>query len=537
MYNVSNEYKYAIRQNTTETKIRCLVTLTNGNSFTITDDDIMEGTFSINNACVSGNEYELGSVFMGELKCVIKSDVDRYSLYGAEIAPVFRLKLANNSFEEVPLGIYYVYEANRTYEQISIKAYDCMNKFNTAPAGVSSGKISELTEFICQVCGVQLGMTAAEIDALSPQYASSDPIPVRCNVSNYTNWRDVVADMAMTLGCFAYIGRDGKLYYRRFKTDTTNLNNNHIKSATISDYEVKYDGVNAVIDEEVYSAGNEEGHILELQNDLWNTGEEGEKQIIIDHIWSIVEQDNYTPVKISYDGDPSFDLGDKITFNINNENFNSVIMIFTWTHKGGESIESVGSNPILEDATSTISKVYKQLSNEIQSGAFGVETNTNITEIEITTSKTQIAEIECYCSQETEIVINGQAVLQNTEDNEFQVIYEINGTENIWSPSFEIVNGKKLINFFCNGYVDNINGANIIKIYIQAKNELSQEATENFIAKIAPNQETFAVFGALNKTKSEFTDFISVNQDIAKLNMPSFKLINTEEGEVLYEEN
>lgn len=537
MYNVSNAYKYAIRQNTTESKIRCLITLLSGESFEITDEDIMAGTFSINNACVSGNEYELGSVFMGELKCIIKNNIDRYSLYGAKLAPVYSLKLADNSFEDVPLGIYYVYEANRTYSEISIKAYDQMNKFDKTPSGVSSGKPSELVSFISQVCGVELGMTLEEIDNLSPQYEGGDPIPVRCNVNDYATWRDVISDIAMTLGAFAYIDRFGRLNFRRFKTDTITLNNNHIKSATISDYEVKYDGINTIIDEQVYYAGEEEGHILEIQNNLWNTGETGEKQIIVDTVWETVENDNYIPIKLDYDGDPSFDLGDEITFQINNENFASVIQIFTWTHKGGMKIESVGSNPILEDATSTISKVYKQLSNEIQSGAFGVESTINLAEIEIDTTKKLIAEIECYCSQEVDIIISGQAVLLNTEDNEYDVYYEINENENIWQPSFEEFAGKRLINFFCNGHIDNVSGANIIKIYLKAKNELSEEATENYIGKIETNKETFAVFGALNKTDSGFTDFIAVNQDITKLNMPGFELINTEEGEVRYEEN
>lgn len=536
MYNVSNAYKYAIRQNTTESKISCNIELIDGTSFIITDNDIMAGTFSINNACVSGNEYELGAVFMGELKCIIKSNIDRYSLYGAKIAPVFSLKLSDNSYEDVPLGIYYIYEANRTYSEISIKAYDCMNKFDKTPSGVSSGKPSELVSFICQVCGVELGLTTAEIDALSPQYASTDPIPVRCNVNDYATWRDIISDIAMTLGAFAYIDRLGKLNFRRFKTDTVSLNNNHIKKATISDYEVKYDGINTTIDEQVYYAGEEEGHILELQNNLWNTGEAGEKQIIVDTVWSTVEADNYIPVKIDYDGDPSLDLGDLITFSLNNENFSSIIQIFTWTHKGGMSLESVGSNPILEDATSTISKVYKQLSNEIQSGAFGVESTINLAEIEIDTTKKLIAEIECYCSQEVDIIISGQAVLLNTEDNEYDVYYEINDNENIWQPSFEIISGKRLINFFCNGHIDNISGANIIKIYLKAKNELSEEATENYIGKIEANKETFSVFGALNKTDSGFTDFISVNQDITRLNMPKFELLNIE-GEVTYEEN
>ena len=537
MYNVSNQYKYAIRQNTVQSKINCEITLTNGTSFTITDNDIMAGTFSINNACISGTEYELGSVYMGELKCTIKSNIDRYSLYGAKMAPVFMLRLADNSYESVPLGVYYIYEANRTYTEISIKAYDKMNNFKKVPSGVSSGKPSELVKFICQVCDVEMGITEQEIDALSPKYESQDVIPVRCNVDEYQTWRDVLADIAETLGGFAYIDREGKLNFRRFKTDTITLNLNHIKKATISDYEVKYDGINTIIDEQVYYAGEEEGHIFEIENGLWNTGAEGEKQIIVDTVWETVESDNYVPVKIDYDGDPSFDLGDEITFTINNENISSVIQVLTWTHKGGMKLESAGSNPILEGTTSTLSKVYKQLSNEIQSGAFGVESTTNLTEIELDTTKKQIAEIECYCSQETEIIIEGQAVLQNTENNEYQVFYEINGNENIWQPSFEEFSGKRLINFFCNGRIDNISGANIIKIYMQAKNELSEEATEEYIGKINANQETFSVFGALNKTDSGFTDFISINQDITKLNMPGFELINTEEGEVTYEEN
>ena len=80
--------------------------------------------------CCGGTEIELGGVYSAELGITLYSDIDRYTLEGAEIKISFFLKVDGEKYEEVPMGIYEISEANRTLSCIAIKAYDRMLCFD-----------------------------------------------------------------------------------------------------------------------------------------------------------------------------------------------------------------------------------------------------------------------------------------------------------------------------------------------------------------------------------------------------------------------
>lgn len=53
-------------------------------------------------------------MYSAELGITLYSDIDRYTLEGAEITASFFLKVDGEKYEEVPMEIYEISEANRT---------------------------------------------------------------------------------------------------------------------------------------------------------------------------------------------------------------------------------------------------------------------------------------------------------------------------------------------------------------------------------------------------------------------------------------
>ena len=87
-------------------------------------DDIVKGSGYISAQCCGSTEIELGTVYSAELGITLLSDVDRYTLEDALVEIFYHLKISDETYEVVPMGIFEVSEANRTVRCLEIKAYD-----------------------------------------------------------------------------------------------------------------------------------------------------------------------------------------------------------------------------------------------------------------------------------------------------------------------------------------------------------------------------------------------------------------------------
>ena len=80
----------------------------------------------------------------------------------------FHLILPDGSAESIPMGIFYVAEANRKVKTIELKAYDAMlnleKKFNK---GLSSAMPYEFLTLLSKSCHVELAQTKEEIETLT----------------------------------------------------------------------------------------------------------------------------------------------------------------------------------------------------------------------------------------------------------------------------------------------------------------------------------------------------------------------------------
>ena len=156
MYPVSEKYKAAIQDSTRKFYYAGEIVTKSGIRYPFENEDIVKGSGYITNQCCGDSEIELGSVYAAELGITLYSDIDRYTLEGAEITVSFFLMVDEGTYEEVPMGIYEISEANRTINCIAIKAYDRMLKFDRDFKNiVSSGTAYELLALACEQCKVE----------------------------------------------------------------------------------------------------------------------------------------------------------------------------------------------------------------------------------------------------------------------------------------------------------------------------------------------------------------------------------------------
>ena len=190
MYEVSQEYKDAIRRQTRKFEWYGTITTKNGRIYHFTNRDIVKGSGTLTRSCAGSTSLELGSVYAAELDISLYLDVDRYSLYDAEIDLSFVCQhhvknIWNNlrsftwasrrsttwndrgTVETIPMGKFVVAEATRTLTVLQLKAYDYMLKFDKNMK--NSGTVRtpyEWLKYACEVCNVSLGVTEAQVAAM-----------------------------------------------------------------------------------------------------------------------------------------------------------------------------------------------------------------------------------------------------------------------------------------------------------------------------------------------------------------------------------
>lgn len=160
MYPVSKEYKKAISESSRSFFWTGKITTKQGKEYLFDNKDIVKGSGYISRQCSGSSEIELGSVYAAELGISLFSNVDRYSLEDAKITLSFHLEVEDNTYEEVPMGVFYVAEANRKIKTLELKAYDAMlNLEKNFNKGLSSAFPYDFLSLLSKACHVELAQT------------------------------------------------------------------------------------------------------------------------------------------------------------------------------------------------------------------------------------------------------------------------------------------------------------------------------------------------------------------------------------------
>lgn len=416
MYPVSEAFLQAVQGNTRKYYWTGKITTAAGAEYPFTQEDIVKGSGYITAQCCGNSEIELGAVYAAEMGISLFLDIDRYTLEDAEVELSYHLRLADGTYEAVPMGIFEVSEANRTVHVLELKAYDRMLRFDRAFNGFETiGTAYGMMALCSTACGVELAQSQAEIEAL-PNGSELLSIYPENDIETY---RDVLYFTAQVLGGFFCINREGKLEFRQYgETPVMEILQKHRFSSSFSDFVTRYTAVSSTNlrtqTSEYYSLETDDGLTMNLGvNPLLQFGLEETRAELCCNILTALSTVNYVPFDSDTIGNPALDLGDVLTFSGGQADAQQITCVTSFTVKigGRQSLKCVGKNPRLSQAKSKNDKNISGLLNQIEAGKIGIHTFTNASEYSIGETDVRIISIEFASKEENHAQFFGQVVV------------------------------------------------------------------------------------------------------------------------------
>lgn len=454
MYGVSNDFIAAMHQKVQRHKIKGTI-----GSVTFSDDDILVGSLTISNQCSGNEEIAIGQVYVGEFKATFRGlEIARGAWQGKEIAVNFSLLTdsENDTWEDVPVGVYTVTEAEWSASGITVTAYDHMAKLDkSCETRFVGGTMYSSLAFMCNECGVVLGNTQAQIEALP-----NGTIPVnQYPDSDIETWRDMLSWISQTLGCFATAGRDGKIYLRQYTNtvvDTIDNYHRHI-GAKFSDFQTKYTGISVVnIDAQTttyYSMPIDDGLTYNLGSNPFLQDNSLIGDSYRENVLNALQNINYTPFKLSMIGSIAYDLGDVLlcTDGLANDDL-CCITKFVYTHHKGYSVVGVGKNPATATGKSKTDKNIAGLVNRANSNEYRFDIVRNGREVNVDDGESKrVTRASILCKPDAQIKLDCEILVDiSLSDGEEKAIgevtYVLDNTVLERKPIETWIEGKHILN-------------------------------------------------------------------------------------------
>ena len=421
MYPVSEAFLQAVQGNTRKYYWTGKITTVAGVEYSFTQEEIVKGSGYITAQCCGNSEIELGAVYAAEMGISLFLDIDRYTLEDAKVELSYHLRLADGSYEAVPMGIFEVSEANRTAHVLELKAYDYMLRFDRDFNGFETiGTAYGMMALCGTACGVELAQSQAEIEAL-PNGSELLSIYPENDIETY---RDVLYFTAQVLGGFFCINREGKLEFRQYgNTPVMEILQKHRFSSSFSDFVTRYTAVSSTNlrtqTAEYYALEEDDGLTMNLGiNPLLQFGLEETRAELCRNILTALAVVNYVPFDSDTIGNPALDLGDVLTFSGGQADSQQITCVTSFTVKigGRQSLKCVGKNPRLSQAKSKNDKNISGLLNQIEAGKIGIHTFTNASAYTLGETNVRIISIEFASKEENHAQFFGQVVVDVVAD-------------------------------------------------------------------------------------------------------------------------
>ena len=346
-------------------------------AISISDKNIIRGSLSVNNRCVNGSSFEYGAVYQGEMNVTLLIDAGRYSLYDREIGLTAHYVLEDGEVS-IPLGKWHISTPERSRKLLTIKALDAMSNFSEIIPAAFSGTVYEMLSAACTACGVPLGMTREEVEALT-----NGGVSFYANTEHFETYRDLLSYLGKCTCTFATIDRYGALVLREYGTEPVRtIPETRRRGTVVADYETYYKAVKMrfLADENFFpyeQGSGDDGITMDLGDIPIVSGTAEEKQAVCDAIYEKLAGVRYTPAYfVQLIGDPALELGDMITV----DGQNTYVTAYTWMHRGSMRVQGVGDDakhpkfknknqvdiPALNDTLSGLEKELEEVDEGLQ---------------------------------------------------------------------------------------------------------------------------------------------------------------------------
>ena len=391
MYNVSENFKRAIKSQNRKSSIYGTLTTTSGTEYPLNDSNFIKDSLYITNQIVNNSKLCFGAVYAGECGLVINSTIDRYSLFGATIELNFLLQLEDGSRESLALGVFSVDTPERIGSKIKLTAVDNMSKFDVTVNEDVNGTWYELLSYIANKCGVELAQTQAELEALHINATNQNYTIQQDKIDTY---RDALSYLCMVICANATIDNTGKLKIVQYATSACDSNDRttRLNNCKFSDYTTRYSGVKArfIANENYapYEASNPDikGLTLDLGDIPIVGGTVESKHDTVKAIMETLTQIAYVPATLYISSNPAYELGDMIACeNVNNTSYsvNIYVMKYEYNYRKKETINCYGDNPLLQNIKNQNDKHLSNVEKQLASKDMVIVNTTNIKDITI----------------------------------------------------------------------------------------------------------------------------------------------------------
>ncbi len=462
VYPVSEEFIIAINANSRRYTWTGTITTKSNRTYDFTAKDIVRGSGYIKRQCCGNSEIELGTVYAAEMGITLLSDIDRYTLDGAEVKLFFHLSLPSGKEEQVPMGVYDITEANRNIKTLEIKAYDHMLRFDkTLRLEASSGTPYQFLKTACDACNVEMAQKAADIAAL-PNGKMTVGIYEDNDIETY---RDLIYYVSQVLGCFCQIDREGRLVVQQYGSEPYwTVAQEHRYQSSYSDFVTRYTAIsstNLVSNISEYIA-EETDDALTMNlgvNPLLQLGLKSTREKALRAILDALQAVNYVPFDSTTIGNPAMDPGDIIRLTGGHADDKQISCITSIEYKinGKTTIQGIGKNPRLSSAKSKNDKNIAGLLNSVERGKQVVYNFMNVSPFEIGQSLTKVMDIDFTATEETSAAFHCEMLLEVLPPEEgtpkvlpeMTIVYKINNDDvDNFMPTKTCIIGKHIVTLF-----------------------------------------------------------------------------------------
>ena len=389
---------------------RCCLRGTLNDNIPFMDTDISQDTYSITGQSTESSKVSIGTVYTKTLKMTLLHGVwiSRGQWLDKKITIEQGVEISGEP-SYIPMGVFYVAESLWTPKGINIKAYDAMMKFDKdIDFNTTSGAAYSLLSLACTRCGVELGMTQAQVEAMP----NGTSILNLTEGDNIQTWRDLLSEVAYTLGGYAEIYRDGKLYIRNYHQtiDDTITRTERFKAASFSDFNSYFSTISVINKddgaEKVYNCTGASANGLKMelgQRPMLNQGTEVYMDAMRQNVADAVGKIAYAPFSAQVLSSFYYDLGDVIKFpgGIGDDCI-GCIMSITYTFSATK-LSGFGENPALQNSKSATSKAISNLSRAGRANELTYYTYVNAEAKTIDTTETSLYSINFSASQRTTV--------------------------------------------------------------------------------------------------------------------------------------
>lgn len=384
------------------------IIFTDATTMSIDSSVLLSNAISISKQCVDGDSLMFGGVFTSVLKLSLLTDVDRYKFFGAKIQLFYEIEIElqegtdepTYQMEQVPLGVFYVADADRPGDEVVLTAYDSMTLLDKELGDAQiTGSAWDAFNLISTFCQYPLAFTQEDLS----QFVNTDFAISGSALDGLKTYRDVVKQLCQLLGCFALDDRTGRLALKKFSTtpDIT-LGDNETGeypwyTYVPADYESAFVGVSITSSQQTYQKHAEgavvAGSMLVMEDaPAWDYGTEEANTEKTNNIYGLLYDDErqqpvftYTPGSVDMPSDATFECGDMIRFytQYSDEPYDFIITSIEWKFHNGMDLESVGINPILESSSTSANAGGRLLSQSVEKSRLQFVTFTNSSEIKL----------------------------------------------------------------------------------------------------------------------------------------------------------